>query len=106
VAAALFARDTPLAVIAVVALISGAGRSVGFTCIQTIAFADIPDDQMRDANTLQATAMQLSLGLGVALGRSDPCRPSVLDVASTGRQASAMRDLTDPMKYEPQLKCV
>jgi hypothetical protein len=41
---------------------------VGLTCYSTIAFSDTPPEQMRDANTLQATAQQLSVGLGVPLG--------------------------------------
>ena len=65
VVAGLFTSATPIVVIAAVALLSGAGRSAGLTCYSTIAFSDTPPDQMRDANTLQATAQQLSIGLGV-----------------------------------------
>jgi EmrB/QacA subfamily drug resistance transporter len=68
VAAAFFDSATPLVVIAAVAVLSGMGRSVGLTCYSTIAFSDTPPGQMRDANTLQATAQQLSVGLGVPLG--------------------------------------
>lgn len=68
VAAGFFTGDTPLAVIAAVALLSGAGRSAGLTCYSTIAFSDTPPEQIRDANTLQATAQQLSVGLGVPAG--------------------------------------
>ena len=64
-AAGLFTSATPIVVIGAVALLSGAGRSTGLTCYSTIAFSDTPPDQMRDANTLQATAQQLSIGLGV-----------------------------------------
>jgi EmrB/QacA subfamily drug resistance transporter len=67
VAAAFFTSDTPLVLIAVVALLNGFGRSVGLTCYSTIGFSEMPDEQMRDANTLQATAQQLSVGLGVPL---------------------------------------
>ena len=62
VAAGLFTAVTPIVVIAAVALLSGAGRSTGLTCYSTIAFSDTPPDQIRDANTLQATAQQLSIG--------------------------------------------
>ena len=51
-------------VIALVALLSGVGRSVSLTCYSTIAFSDTPPEQMRDANTLQATAQQLSVSAG------------------------------------------
>ncbi len=67
VAAALLHASTPLVVIALVALLNGVGRSVSLTCYSTICFSDTPPEQMRDANTLQATAQQLSVGLGVPL---------------------------------------
>jgi hypothetical protein len=65
VAAGFFTSVTPIVVIAAVALLSGAGRSTGLTCYSTIAFSDTPRDQLRDANTMQATAQQLSIGLAV-----------------------------------------
>ncbi|MGI8713776.1 MAG: MFS transporter [Solirubrobacteraceae bacterium] len=64
----LFTAATPLVVIAGVVMLSGVGRSVGMTGYTTIAFSDTPPEQLRDANTLQATAQQLSIGLGVPLG--------------------------------------
>ena len=57
---------TPLPVIAVLALISGIVRSSALTVYNTVGFADMPADQMRDANTLLATTTQLSNGLSVA----------------------------------------
>ena len=68
VAAAFFHAGTPLILIALVAVLNGIGRSVSLTCYSTIAFADTPPEQIRDANTLQATAQQLAVGLGVPLG--------------------------------------
>ena len=68
VAAAFFHAGTPLVVIAVVAVLDGIGRSVSLTCYSTIAFSDTPPEQIRDANTLQATAQQLAVGLGVPAG--------------------------------------
>jgi EmrB/QacA subfamily drug resistance transporter len=65
VLAGLFTATTPLVVIALVAMLSGVGRSVGMTGYTTIAFSETPPEQIRDANTLQATAQQLSIGLGV-----------------------------------------
>ncbi len=68
VAAGFFDAATPLALIAVVAVLNGIGRSVSLTCYSTIAFSDTPPEQIRDANTLQATAQQLAVGLGVPVG--------------------------------------
>jgi EmrB/QacA subfamily drug resistance transporter len=57
---------TPLPVIAALALISGIVRSTALTVYNTVGFADMPADQMRDANTLLATTTQLANGLSVA----------------------------------------
>jgi EmrB/QacA subfamily drug resistance transporter len=65
---AFLSAGTPLALIAFVALLSGVARSVGLTGYTTLAFSDVPEEQLRDANTLQATNQQLASGLGVAAG--------------------------------------
>jgi EmrB/QacA subfamily drug resistance transporter len=67
VLAGLFTAATPLVIIALISVLNGAGRSVGLTGYSTIVFSDTPPEQLRDANTLQATAQQLSVGLGVPL---------------------------------------
>jgi EmrB/QacA subfamily drug resistance transporter len=66
-AAAAFTGATPLAVIIAVALLSGVARSVGLSAYTTLGFSEVPEAQMRDANTLSATSMQLCSGLGVAV---------------------------------------
>jgi EmrB/QacA subfamily drug resistance transporter len=66
-AAAAFTGGTPLAVIIAVALLSGVARSVGLSAYTTLGFSEIPEAQMRDANTLSATSMQLCSGLGIAV---------------------------------------
>ncbi len=59
---------TPIALLGAVLLISGIARSVGATGYMTVAFVDVPTDQMRHAGTLQTTAQQLASGFGVAGG--------------------------------------
>jgi EmrB/QacA subfamily drug resistance transporter len=66
VAAGLVTSRTPVVVIIVIATISGVGRSVGGTSYNTLSFCDVPETQMPHANSLAATAQQLSIGLGVA----------------------------------------
>ncbi|QIY98438.1 DHA2 family efflux MFS transporter permease subunit [Streptomyces sp. S1D4-11] len=66
-ACALFTRETPVAVIAVVAVLSGVARSVGLSGYATIAFSETPPERLRDANALFATSHQLAAGLGVAV---------------------------------------
>ena len=58
---------TPVAVIALLTLISGITRSVGFTVYSTVGLADMAPELMRDANTLAATSMQLGGGLAIAI---------------------------------------
>jgi EmrB/QacA subfamily drug resistance transporter len=48
--------------------VGGMSRSMQFTALNTVAFADIPQKAMAAANTLFSVAFQLAMGLGVALG--------------------------------------
>ncbi|MFT3799590.1 MAG: MFS transporter [Burkholderiaceae bacterium] len=67
-ACALFASRMPLSLICAVLFLGGMARSMQFTALNSIAFSDVPQPQMPDANTLFSTAFQLAMGLGVALG--------------------------------------
>ena len=64
----LLTPHTPSAVIGVLLFVSGMCRSMQFTGLMTIAFADVPQHKMGGANALMSTAMQLTLGMGVAVG--------------------------------------
>jgi EmrB/QacA subfamily drug resistance transporter len=66
VVAGLLTADTPLAIVVLVALLSGVARSVGLTGYTTLGFGDVPPAQMRDANALASTVQQVFSGLGVA----------------------------------------
>lgn len=59
--------DTPTWLLAALLFISGAARSVGFTAYNTIAFADVDQSRMTEANTLFSTLSQVAAGLGVAV---------------------------------------
>ncbi|MBS1864273.1 MAG: MFS transporter, partial [Actinobacteria bacterium] len=59
---------TWLVVIGFFVLVSGIARSVALTGYSTLAFSDVPEPMMRDANILQVTTMQLCAGLGAAVG--------------------------------------
>jgi EmrB/QacA subfamily drug resistance transporter len=65
---AVVTANTPLVLVAVLLLASGVFRSIGFTAYNTVAFADVSTDKVGSANTLAATAQQLTMGLGVAAG--------------------------------------
>lgn len=67
-ACALLTPDTALWVTLVILFLGGMFRSMQFTGISTLAFADVPPEAMSYANTLFSTATQLAAGLGVTLG--------------------------------------
>ncbi|MFZ7086925.1 MFS transporter [Curtobacterium sp. RRHDQ10] len=64
---ALLTPATPFWLIAVLLVVSGAARSVGFTAYNTIAFADVEQTDMTPANTLSSTLQQTAAGFGVAV---------------------------------------
>ncbi len=59
---------TPVVVIGVALVLSGAFRSIGFSAYNTLMFADLAPEQMVDANTLSSTLQQVATALGVAVG--------------------------------------
>jgi len=65
---ALFRPTTPHAVIVIALLSGGFFRSLQFTALGTLAYADVPDRLMSNASSLSSMAQQLFLSLGVALG--------------------------------------
>jgi len=67
-ACALITPSTPVWLILLVLYLGGVFRSIQFTGISTLAFADVPSAQMSYANTLFSTATQLAVGLGISLG--------------------------------------
>jgi len=60
--------QTPLWLVAAAFFTSGLTRSLQFTSLNTLAYADIPDSGLSNANTLYNTAQQMALGMGIALG--------------------------------------
>jgi EmrB/QacA subfamily drug resistance transporter len=66
-ACAAIAVDMPLPVVCLILFLSGMTRSMQFTALNTVAFADIARSEMAAANTLFSAAFQLAMGLGVAL---------------------------------------
>jgi EmrB/QacA subfamily drug resistance transporter len=67
-ACAFLTPSTPVAIIVSLLFISGLTRSMQFTALGTLAFADIPSDWMSGANTLLNIAQQMAMGMGIALG--------------------------------------
>lgn len=64
----LLVPQTPVVVMAVVLFANGAFRSLQFTALASLSFADVPPLQMSAANTLSSALMQLTSGMSVAMG--------------------------------------
>jgi EmrB/QacA subfamily drug resistance transporter len=67
-ACAVLSPQTPTPVIVVLLFASGLTRSMQFSAINTLAFAEVPEDWMSGANTLFNMIQQLSMAMGIALG--------------------------------------
>ncbi|MFC2255000.1 MFS transporter [Labrys portucalensis] len=64
---ALLTPATPFPLICALLFASGLTRSMQFTALNTIAFAEVPEARMSGANTLFNVAQQMSMGLGVGV---------------------------------------
>jgi EmrB/QacA subfamily drug resistance transporter len=64
----LFGPTTPHLLITAILLVGGFFRSLQFTSLNTLAYADIDEPAMSHATTLSSVAQQLSLTFGVGLG--------------------------------------
>jgi EmrB/QacA subfamily drug resistance transporter len=67
-ACALFTEATPLLLIMIILLVGGFFRSLQFTAINTVAYAEVDQAQMSRATTLVSVNQQLSISAGVAVG--------------------------------------
>jgi len=67
-ACALFTATTPLLLIMIILVVGGFFRSLQFTAINTVAYADVEPAQMSRATTLVSVNQQLALSAGVAVG--------------------------------------
>jgi MFS family permease len=59
---------TPVALIVGVLFFHGACRSMQFTCLTTLAYTEIPSSRMSQANGFLSAVMQLTIGVGIAVG--------------------------------------
>lgn len=67
-ACALFTPETPLSLILTILIVGGFFRSLQFTAINTIAYADVDPARMSRATTLVSVTQQLAMSAGVAVG--------------------------------------
>jgi EmrB/QacA subfamily drug resistance transporter len=64
---ALFRPSTPYLLIILTLFIGGFFRSLQFTCLGTLTYADVPAPMMSSASTLASMVQQLSLSFGVTI---------------------------------------
>ena len=67
-ACALFTVTTPLLLIMIILVVGGFFRSLQFTAINTVAYAEVEQGQMSRATTLVSVNQQLAISAGVAIG--------------------------------------
>ena len=83
-ACGLISPGDPLPVVCVLLFVAGMVRSMNFTAITTLAFADVPDDMRAGASALATMLQQVSMALAVALAAS------VLGASQALRDASTL----------------
>jgi MFS family permease len=67
-ACALFTQATPLLLIMIILVVGGFFRSLQFTAINTVAYAEVEPAEMSRATTLVSVNQQLAVSAGVAVG--------------------------------------
>ncbi|MDR3472783.1 MAG: MFS transporter [Devosia sp.] len=87
---ALISPATPIPVIVGLLFVSGLTRSMQFTTIATIAFADVPTERMNGANTLSNIVQQIGFAFGIAVAAL-ALRAAALVSPSSGGALSLMQ---------------
>ena len=64
----LFTVSTPHMVVIAVVLIGGCVRSLQFTSLNAIAYADIERHELSQATSIASVAQQMAIGMGVTAG--------------------------------------
>lgn len=67
-AIATFTQTTPIAFMVGILLVGGFFRSLQFTCVNTLAYADVEQQRVGAATALMTVSRQLALSAGVAFG--------------------------------------
>ena len=67
-APAFFTVSTPISIVLLVLFIGGFFRSLQFTCINAISYAEIDQPEMSQATSFASAFQQLALSLGVTVG--------------------------------------
>jgi hypothetical protein len=82
-ACAFLTPSTPVWVIVAVLFIGGLARSMQYTSLSTIGFADVPQGKISAANTLLSMFVQLTMAAGIAVGAIALRIAALIDGGST-----------------------
>ncbi|WP_144109235.1 MFS transporter [Paraburkholderia sp. BCC1886] len=85
VACGLLTPDVPLLLVLFVVFVYGVTRSMQFSTLATLAYADVAPSQMSGASTLWSAAAQMTIGLGIAFGAVSLRAAAFLNGENTGR---------------------
>jgi len=80
---AVFTPQTPVVVMVMILLFGGLFRSLQFTSVNSLAFADVSNARMSSATTLTSVGQQLALTLGITVGAL------IVDTVSAGGDIGA-----------------
>ena len=67
-ACAVIFPETPRFAILAILFVNGLCRSMQFTSLSTLAFADVPKSELSSATSFFSTMTQMTMGMGVAAG--------------------------------------
>jgi MFS family permease len=87
IAPAFFNQATPILLMSLILFVGGFFRSLQFTCINAITFAEVEQAEMSQATSFSSVAQQLSLSLGITVGAA---------ILQLSLNARGEKDLTIP----------
>ncbi len=109
---ALLRSSSPVSIVVVLSVVSGAARSMGFSAYFTLFYADVPESLMGAATTVTATVQQLFFGIALSAavlvlrlgssfmpqssGATSGYRVAFLMLAAVGLVATALTMIMEP----------
>jgi EmrB/QacA subfamily drug resistance transporter len=87
---AIFTAATPVTLMVTLLLIGGFFRSLQFTAVNALSFADVSPSQMSQATTMTSVAQQIAVSLGITIGAI------ALQIATTANGGTITADIFWP----------
>jgi EmrB/QacA subfamily drug resistance transporter len=87
---------TPIPIILLVLFCYGLARSLQFTTLATLAYADVAESEKGPASVLYSMAQQMTIGMGIAFGAVCLRLAASVGHAHDGSQADAARPFSTP----------